>query len=233
MGNARSMATTGIAGARVWLAGAAIALLGCAPASAAPAPPGVSDAPMLPELRWPSGTRQHDLDGMRVMGVPTAVRVLDIPLPIAGALDAIVAASAAPMRVQVQQGRLIVGPGDAGWLLALTARGERTSGLLSAMAPESVPPSPPSWLPPGMRLRLHARADGATQQIYTHAGQPPRAMATQIFARLAVDGWRAEQAGSGQAVSHWRRGRARMALAVVALDAGSGVYVTIMEEGSR
>lgn len=189
-------------------------------------------APDLPVLRLPAGSSEYKLPATGFNHAVLAIRLLDMPVPLAEAAAHLSPQFQPPLAVLPDgDGLILTTEPPSDWLLQLRPRGERSLGVLSAMAgPPSAPASaaPPRWLPSGtvLRLRTHAGEGGTAvgQEVYTHATLAPKALARQLSERLKQAGWRpAVPVRAPRLVTAWTRGASRLTLIVVPLDGGSGL----------
>lgn len=177
----------------------------------------------LPALSWPPLTQVQPVQ-LTWFGAPVHAQLAVIPLPVAQALDALIAAAPAPWQVTVSGGRVVLAPLDDAWRLALTAHGDRTVAVLSRLdIAAAQATAAPAWVGAGWVVRARVEQGRARQWVLTHARAPGQ-LRPSVMRELRRAGW-AQLDPVSDAVSRWHRGTDRMLMVLVATDTGSGLYV--------
>lgn len=193
-----------------------------------------SGALILADLRFPSGSRVETLaDRMWLNGAPMQALVFDAPVDVPELIRHLSRQQPALDDLYVLPGQVILSGrvGEAFWMaqLASPAAG-RSVGRLSSIQPSAAPTMDlPVWLPTHARSRLNFTVLEAglkvSEDIWQHP-LPPARLTPLLRQGLLRDGWHsAESDQAAGAWQSWRRQDERLQWVVVALDAGSGLWV--------
>ncbi|MCY1540968.1 hypothetical protein D9M68_766380 [compost metagenome] len=187
----------------------------------------------LAALRLPAGTR-HELLGERVWlhGMPAQVLVFDAPHSAPELIRFLSGRQPALADLNVLPGQAILSGqvGHEQWVVQMEGLGpRRTVGSISTIRLDAAAgPPEPSWLPAGARLRLDIgvldQGVKVTERIWQY-DSPPERVAPRLEAALKQDGWEASPAADGGS-QWWTRGKARLRISLMPLDAGSGLLAS-------
>ncbi|MBV7482546.1 hypothetical protein [Bordetella sp. BOR01] len=221
----------------------AVCLAACAAVCGAAAYPG--GVPPLGGLALPPGSTQASLgQDMRLYGIPADIRLVEIPMPVAQAVQALSAQYPLLSDLGVYPGLAMLSGqamGDS-WVVALEPAGPRlTRGTVSVLRPGAGAVggevtharNRPSWLPAEARLHLDFSGRGqaglTTHQVWTLALPVAQARQATIDG-LRRDGWRPD-AGVDDS-GRWVRGGTRLDIVITAVQGGSGILLQRHDEAT-